>query len=265
MQQHEIHDYLTRFFEANHCEIFERNPFFIDVQLTVEMDKMLMNRPFYWHYLEKTGGTPNPMRLTFITDQTKVPEEVKGDVIHYGSPRLHQVFSAVRELGSYIRLYEDVRSNGGMQNLPLDPWLGVNMKVSYQCDRKKDILFSYGLHLITGTIIDNFHETVRSLPLTPKIPDFCFTLAPLIKPQSGLIRIEQAVKANIAEDDHSWADAARERWNHDLKLLQQFYEDVEKLPESYETEKAALQEQYEPKINITFINSGLFYLTRGRI
>ena len=28
------------------------------VQLTIEMDKELMNRPFYWHYLEKTGGRP---------------------------------------------------------------------------------------------------------------------------------------------------------------------------------------------------------------
>ena len=38
------------------------------VQLTIELDKELMNRPFYWHYLEKTGGVPNPMKLTFITD-----------------------------------------------------------------------------------------------------------------------------------------------------------------------------------------------------
>jgi hypothetical protein len=264
MQQHEIHDYLTRFFEANHCEIFGRNPYCIDVQLTVEMDKILMNRPFYWHYLEKTGGEPNPMRLTFITDQNKAPENLKGEVIHYGSPRLHQVFAAVRDLGSYIRLYEDVRPNG-MHNIPLHPWLGVNMRVSYQCDRKKDMLYSYGLHLISGTIVDHFHETIRTLPLTPKIPDFCFTLTPMIKPQSGLSRIEQAVKSVIEQDDHSWADAARERWNHDLNLLKQFYEDADKLPESYETEKKALQEQYEPKIKITFVNGGLFYLTPDRI
>ncbi|MDI5788447.1 YqhG family protein [Bacillus licheniformis] len=32
------------------------------VQLTVEVDKQIMNRPFYWHWLEKTGGEPNPMK-----------------------------------------------------------------------------------------------------------------------------------------------------------------------------------------------------------
>lgn len=53
MQQHEIHNYLYNFFEANNCEILERSPHLLDVQLTIEMDKLLMNRPFYWHYLEK--------------------------------------------------------------------------------------------------------------------------------------------------------------------------------------------------------------------
>ena len=69
MQQHEIHNYLYNFFEANNCEILERSPHLLDVQLTIEMDKLLMNRPFYWHYLEKTGGVPNPMRLTLLQIQ----------------------------------------------------------------------------------------------------------------------------------------------------------------------------------------------------
>ena len=65
----------------------------------------------------------------------------------------------------------------------------------------------------------------------------------------------------IEGDDHSWAEDARKRWEQDLKLLDHFYEDVEEENENYETEKKALQDQYEPKINISFINGGLFYLT----
>lgn len=57
MQQHEIHNYLYNFFEANNCEILERSPHLLDVQLTIEMDKLLMNRPFYWHYLENRRRT----------------------------------------------------------------------------------------------------------------------------------------------------------------------------------------------------------------
>ncbi len=37
-----------------------------------------MNRPFYWHYLEKTGGIPNPMSLTLITDPETAPETYQG-------------------------------------------------------------------------------------------------------------------------------------------------------------------------------------------
>ncbi|MFX3624884.1 MAG: YqhG family protein [Ectobacillus sp.] len=264
MLQHEIHDYLYRFFEATHCEILEKSKYFLDIQLSIEMDKILMNRPFYWHYLEKIGGIPNPMRLTLITDQNKVPEDLKGDIIHYGSPRLHQIFKATGELGAYIRMYEDVRPNNHA-HIPLHPWLGVNMKVSYQCDRKKDMLYSLGLHLISGTIVSDFHETLQTIAMTPKIPDFCFTLTPIIKPQSGLIRLEEAVKSLILQDDHTWADEARKRWEHDLHLLNQFYHDMEEMPESYEIEKQALQEQYEPKIAIRIINGGLFYLTQNRI
>ena len=89
MQQHEIHNYLYNFFRRITVEILERSPHLLDVQLTIEMDKLLMNRPF-WHYLEKTGGVPNPMRLTLITNPEN--EENDGELIHYGSPRLHQIF-----------------------------------------------------------------------------------------------------------------------------------------------------------------------------
>ena len=46
-----------------------------------------------------------------------------------------------------------------------------------------------------------------------------------------------------------------------FKAFEHFYEKDEEKNESYETEKKALQEQYEPKITISFINGGLFYLT----
>lgn len=44
MRQQEVHQFLLRFFEANHCPITEHGPGFMTVQLTVEMDKQIMNR-----------------------------------------------------------------------------------------------------------------------------------------------------------------------------------------------------------------------------
>ncbi|MEH7111903.1 YqhG family protein [Neobacillus niacini] len=259
MQQLEIHNFLIRYFQANECQITENGPGYITVQLSIELDKELMNRPFYWHYLEKTGGVPNPMKLTFITNPQIANENIKGETIHFGSPRLHQIFQSTKKLASYIRLYENHQNNN--QQTPLMPWLCMNVKISYQCDRKRDIYKSIGLQLINGQMVEEFDDILQNVQLTPKIPDYSFTLSPLVRPKSGLSRIETYLKAMIKEDDHSWAEDARKRWEQDLKLLDHFYEDVEGDNENYQTEKKALQDQYEPKINISFINGGLFYLT----
>lgn len=264
MQQHEIHQFLESYFKANGCEFVEIGKGHLTVQLTIDLDKELMNRPFYWHYLEKTGGVPNPMQLTFITNQQVVPDHIKGEVIHFGSPRLHQIFQSTKNLAGYIRLYENHPYVTG-QNIPLKPWLGINVKISYQCDRKRDVFKSIGLQLINGYMIENFHDRLLQLQLTPKIPDYTFTLSPLIMPKSGVSRIEYQLRGEIEQENHEWAIAAKERWNKDLQLLEHFYEDAVEKGESYENEKKALQEQYEPKVKISIVNGGLFYLTEKAI
>jgi hypothetical protein len=263
VQQQEIHNFLEKYFQSNHCEIVETGPGYLTVQLTVDMDKELMNRPFYWHYLEKTGGIANPMRLTLITDSQKAPEQLKGEHIHFGSPRLHQIFESTKKLAGYIRLYENHKVN--QQQVPLMPWLGLNVKISYQCDRKRDIFHSIGLQLINGQMVEGFHNRLIGMQLTPKIPDYSFTLSPLVKPRSGITRIENYFRQQLDQEDHSWANEAIERWNKDLKLLDHFYEEEEEKSENYETEKQALREQYEPKVSISIINGGLFYLTEKAI
>ncbi|XJZ26200.1 YqhG family protein [Bacillota bacterium Lsc_1132] len=263
MQQQEIHHFLEQYFQANECEILENTEGHLTVQLTVDLDKELMNRPFYWHYLEKTGGIPNPMKLTFITDQEAAPEQIKGEAIYFGSPRLHQIFQSTKNLARFIRLYENKPLY--QQQIPLFPWLCLNVKISYQCDRKRDVFKSIGLQLINGQLVEAFYDRLLQLNLTPKIPDYSFTLSPLIKPQSGIIRVENYLKSLIDGEDQTWAMEAIERWNQDLNLLNHFYEDEEEQTESYEIEKQALKQQYEPKVIISFTNGGLFYLTEKAI
>lgn len=259
MQQHQVHDFLARYFEANDSPVLEKNKGYLNIQLSIELDKLLMNRPFYWHYLEKTGGIPQPMRVTFVTDQTQVPDTVKGEPIHFGSPRLRQLFASTRTLGGYIRLYEQVEATG-QRSIPLQPWLCLNAKVSFQCDRKKDVLLSLGLNLIHGQIVPQFYDKLIQKKMTPRIPDYCFTLSPLITASSGFNRIQKMIQTYAENEDDSWALAALERMNADLTLLERFYEDQVEKPESYHLEKQALKEQYEPHIHVSVINGGMFYL-----
>ncbi|WP_257345763.1 YqhG family protein [Pseudalkalibacillus decolorationis] len=259
MLQKDIHSFLDRFFIANECEILERHEHLLNVQLTIELDKLLMNRPFYWHYLEKTGGVPNPMQLKLRTEQPDESEK-DGEFIHFGSPRLHQIFQSSQQLAPYIRLFEQVEQTLGSFT-PLVPWLGLNIKVSYQCDRKKEFLYSIGLNLINGQMTDQFQTFLDSKSLTPKISDYCYTMSPLIRPMSGIKRVEQYIDSVIEQDDPQWAIDARKRWAEDEELLEHFYQDVEDKPEYYHVEKSALKELYEPTVYVKIINGGMFYLS----
>lgn len=256
MEQEAIHDYLERYFLANECNILENKDGILKVKLTIDVDKRLINRPFYWHYIEQIGGQPETKTLVL---KTKQHDHIDGEFIHAGSPRLHQILNSTKELASYIRLYQDVH-NRDEKFTPLEPWLSVNFKISYQCDLKKDHILSLGLHLIKGTILDNFHQTLTQIPLTPKIPNYCYTLKPMIKPISGLKRLESIIENQIQQDDHTWAQKAKQRWQHDQQLLDKFYEGDITKDETYEQEKLALQSQYEPSIHIDVINGGIYYL-----
>ena len=110
-------------------------------------------------------------------------------------------------------------------------------------------------------MVQQFHEKLLKIDLTPKIPDYSFTLSPLIRPKSGVVRIENFLKSEVEKESHSWAEDARKRWEKDLHLLEHFYKDDEVKAESYVVEKEALKDQYEPKIVMSIINGGIFYLS----
>ncbi|MDD9149278.1 YqhG family protein [Sporolactobacillus sp. CQH2019] len=256
MQQAAMLEYLARFFTVSGCTLLpvpDDSAVVLKVKLTEEMDKLLMNRPFYWHYIEQIGGTPETATLVFRTDD----RSEEGELIYFGSPRLHQIFDAAKKLAPYIRLYQDLPPQSSSA---LEPWLGINTKISYTCDLKKDRICSIGLQLINGTLIDGFQDILDKLPLLAKLPDYCYTLSPLIKIESGIKRIETFIESTLKNEPTGWADSAGKRWARDQELLDSFYEQEDSKPETYFQEKEAIREQYQPRILVQFINAGLFYL-----
>ncbi|MCZ2259927.1 YqhG family protein [Sporosarcina sp. G11-34] len=259
MYPQQIHDYLLRFFRESHCQILNDHDHYIDVQLTIEMDKKIMNRPFYWRYLESTDGVPNPAQLTFITDRTKLVDDIKGEVVHFGSPRLSQLFQATKEMGSFVQMYEKVLGKFEKKTI-LTPWLGVNYKVSYYSDQTKEFLYSLGINLMTGHVVEGFQESLSKVDLDIKMSEHTFNLPYIIKPIRALERLDAVIEKNIQQDDHTWAEEAKKRKKKDQKVLEHFYEGVENKPDCYEVEKEAMEQQYEARIKIDIINGGLFYL-----
>src|SRR5690625_6464776 len=76
----DLNHFLKTYFSAHHCELLHAEDGVLTIQLTEEMDRALMNRPFYWHYVKSTGNTGTPMQLTLITNPDK--RDVKGEWIH---------------------------------------------------------------------------------------------------------------------------------------------------------------------------------------
>ncbi|OZI11934.1 hypothetical protein CEW92_09360 [Bacillaceae bacterium SAS-127] len=258
MQTNEIHQFLEQYFTVGECSILEKTACSLTVKLTPEMDKELMNRPFYWHYIEKMGLVGEPLSLTLITNQKEVLNELKGEVVHFGAPRLQQIFQSAKQRAGFVRLYEQ-QTNHCQQ--ALHPWLLINVKVCYEADRKKEQFHSFGLNLINGQIQEQFMNILERKSLSGKIPDFSFTIAPLIKPLSGVRRIHQFLNDHLKNEDQQWAKEAINRWEEDLSLLNSFYEEEEEKPEAFFLEKAALKKRYEPKIKVDIVNGGIIYLT----
>ncbi len=68
MNREMIESFVHRYLEATGSQVTEKNDGWITVQLSPEADKDLMNRSYYWGFVERTGAAPEPMRFTFIFD-----------------------------------------------------------------------------------------------------------------------------------------------------------------------------------------------------
>ncbi|WP_053219222.1 YqhG family protein [Virgibacillus senegalensis] len=255
-----LHNFITEYFLANQCELLENENGKVTIQLTDKMDELIMNRPFYWHYIKQIGQQGQPMKITFITNPDRQNEQ--GEWLHFGSPRLHQIFRTLASQGKMTRQYEQTMA---MERQPLIPWLLLNIKVSYQGKHKKDELLSYGLQLINGTMVSPMMEKLTEIRLQPVIPDYCYTISPLIHNKSAYQRLIRYVQDYLRTKDYTWA---KESWDHlyaEGKLLEHFYTGEKADEEKQRELQQALKEiesRFRPRISIDMVNGGLFYLTQ---
>ncbi|GAA0482255.1 YqhG family protein [Salinibacillus aidingensis] len=262
MEQQTIHSYLQKFFELNECELKGNDSGVLTVKLNEELDRLLLNRPFYWEYIKKIGQEGEPATLTFITNPDK--REEKGEWIHFGSPRLHQIFQYQLKHGKFTMLYEQA------SQAALNPWLVANIKISYIGQQKKDEILSIGLHLISGVMVFDLMEKIKSIHFHTIIPDYCFTISPIIKIQSGYRRIEGYIRQYLDSMEHQWAEHSYNKFQQEKEILTHFYEsylqaadeeEQEQLTERYDNELDHLKKRLLPKIHIEPINGGLFYMS----
>ncbi|KGX90882.1 hypothetical protein N781_05810 [Pontibacillus halophilus JSM 076056 = DSM 19796] len=270
MEQQQLQHYLRDYFTWNNCSIIHDQQGILTVQLTEELDEELMNRPFYWNYVKRMGKRGIPQQLTIVTDPEQ-REEKKGEWIHFGSPRLHKIFRSTMEKARTTRVYEQLTVEGS--HTPLTPWLNVNVILHYQGAQKKNELLSLGLQLVHGSLLTNFMDRLDGIPLKSTINDYCFTLTPMIRPQSGFRRMESYLNDYVTKQETDWAKQSLLRLHEEKKLLHHFYSDYlqketamedEELQlglNRYQQELLGLEERFSPQITVEMVNCGLVYLS----
>ncbi len=250
----DLEKFIIDFFHAYQCKVEKQDKGIIKVELTEELDKAIMNRPFYWHYMESTGQIGIPATLTLITDPTK--RNGTGEYVDIGSPRIQQMFSLISKREKYTKLFQEIKTD---INTPLYPWLLVNMKICYKGKQKKEELISLGVQLINGKVIVNMMDELEPLALKKHISDHCYTLSPIITLTSAYKRIEKIILDYVEKQPKEWARETMEIQREEIALLNQFYEDD---PENaiYKKEKEELNQRFTPEISLEVVSGGIVYL-----
>lgn len=295
MDQVEVQNYVNTFLQAMECHIITASDGHIEVRLSEQADKDLVNRPYYWSYVEQLGIEPQPVTLSLIFNSELVPADVRGEHVTFGSPRLQQIFHSARRHGQFVRLYENVplSLSSPRGSRPYTPWLAITYKIEWLCEQSRSEVHSLGIQLIDGTIENNFyHQQLAPRKWTPRLPNHRFVTRAKLSLPDAIAQLEFYLQGYLDTHDDAWAQKARARMEEELARLALYYEEVgHKRKEAdtstnplqvarneqpndrrvTRTESATIDEeyaqrvreakwQYEPRIDITTVNAGLFYL-----
>lgn len=204
------------------------------------------------------------------------PGRIPSDTVTFGSRRLEQLFDAVLRKGRFVRLFEEPKSGkpNPFASIGYSTWLGVNYKVEFICDMKRDELHSLAIHLGTGQIAERFFDAVRSRVLTPKLPSNVHLQPVRMSVDAAVNELESHLYGKIQAYDHRWADEAFVRLAEEQSRIDRYFADLLRSAEADEEKAAAIREQYRnreqeidwqyrPRIQASVISCGFFHLCEG--
>jgi len=193
------------------------------------------------------------------------------DDVTYGSSRLEQIFQAAKAGGSFVMLFEEPKSlqRGDKQSYPYGTWLGINYKVEFQCDMKRDEMHSLAISLVTGDIVEQFHDRILMKKMTPRLPVNVYVTRTLLTLPRAMAKLEAHLEKKLAAYDRTWAQEAQERLNDELHRIDAYYTELiqsseegkkAEVEEQFNNRKAEIEWQYKPRIAVSAAGCGIFHL-----
>lgn len=249
--------FCERYFECVGATAVHKADDYLEYVLPVEVDKEMVDRPYYWMWIEKTGQEPKSsvMRLAFSEEaETRENQRLRAEALEAAGPGLsdlqRQYFVAPKSeligLGCYRldKIYASLDSrgkfaavmpktvtppasmgNGAQQRLPLIPWILIQARLSYRCDNTQQELKSYGICLENGQVVKDFYKLLSRIEMQPMNPSWVQNRMQ-ISIEDGFERIEQVLHRELTSADHTWAAEAQERCQEDLEQVELYYESL---------------------------------------
>ncbi|QYR23552.1 YqhG family protein [Paenibacillus sp. sptzw28] len=207
----------------------------------------------------------------FVHGKLNAVGRVPREDLYFGSRRLEQLFESSKLGGSYVCLFQEPekRSAHPLQSTAYTAWLGVNMKVEFVCDMKREEIHSFGVSLATGQCVERFYDSLTQCRMTPKLPPNIHTAKNALSLNKAATIAEQTLERKLRTYDYSWAQAAAARLADELATIRHYYEPLISsledenrtlIIEQFERRQEEIRWQYEPRVTASAINCGIFYL-----
>lgn len=209
--------------------------------------------------------------LGFIHGNLAAPARVPREDLFFGARKLDMLFDAAKAKGSFVYLFQepDKRSSNPFSSTPYTAWLGVNMRVEFACDRKREEIHCFGVSLATGQIVEQFYDRLLTHKLTPRLPANIHITKNGLSFNKALGIVEQALERKLRAYDYSWAESASARLEEELERISGYYEPLVKnaleenkpaIEEQFAQRQSEIKWQYEPRVTASAINCGIFHL-----
>ncbi|WP_141505749.1 YqhG family protein [Paenibacillus luteus] len=209
--------------------------------------------------------------LGFVHGNLAAPARVPREDLFFGARKLEQLFEAAKAKGSFVHLFQEAerRSANPFSSTPYTAWLGVNMRVEFASDRKREEIHCYGISLATGQCVEHFYDRLITHKLTPRLPANIHITKNGISFNKALNIVEQTLERKLRSYDYSWAEGASARLEEELERIRGYYEPLVKnaleenrpsVEEQFAQRQSEIRWQYEPRVTASAINCGIFHL-----
>jgi hypothetical protein len=287
MNTKQVQRFVLSYLDSTGCHFIEKSPSRVTVKLSPEADRVLSNRPYYWSFVDRTGADPETLTYGWSFENPTLAQRssnspmsylmtesgrVIQEDVYFGSRRLHQLFEAVLQSGRCVTLFEEPPRgrNDPLGSQPYTAWLGVNFKVGFQCDMKREEIYGWGISLATGVIEERFMEKLLDKKLTPRLPSNIHLLKNGLSLRKAMTQLELTMERKLKNADFSWAEEAEQRRQDELERIRHYYSPIleatepseqrNELSARFQQREAEIDWQYRPRVSVSVTNCGIFHL-----